>query len=116
MAHIQYVTQIHLDHGAVRLLPAECQRAGIRKPLIVTDAGVRAAGVLAQALAALGDLPHAVFDGTPSNPTEAGVRAAVAVCQAEGCDGLVALDCGCGTGSFCLPSDVSLCPCAQGSC
>ena len=91
MAHIQYVTQIHLDHGAVRLLPAECQRAGIRKPLIVTDAGVRAAGVLAQALAALGDLPHAVFDGTPSNPTEAGVRAAVAVCQAEGCDGLVAV-------------------------
>ena len=91
MAHIQYVTQIHLDHGAVRLLPAECQRAGIRKPLIVTDAGVRAAGVLAQALAALGDLPHAVFDGTPSNPTEAGVRAAVAVCQAESCDGLVAV-------------------------
>ena len=91
MAHIQYVTQIHLDHGAVRLLPAECQRAGIRKPLIVTDAGVRAAGVLAQALAALGDLPHAVFDGTPSNPTEAGVRAAVAVCQVEGCDGLVAV-------------------------
>ena len=91
MAHIQYVTQIHLDHGAVRRLPAECQRAGIRKPLIVTDAGVRAAGVLAQALAALGDLPHAVFDGTPSNPTEAGVRAAVAVCQAKGCDGLVAV-------------------------
>jgi len=91
MAHIQYVTQIHLDHGAVRLLSAECQRAGIRKPLIVTDAGVRAAGVLAQAVVALGDLPHAVFDGTPSNPTEAGVRAAVAVCQAEGCDGLIAV-------------------------
>jgi alcohol dehydrogenase class IV len=32
-----------------------------------------------------------VFDGTPSNPTEAGVRAAVAVCQAEGCDGLIAV-------------------------
>jgi len=91
MAHIQYVTQIHLDHGAVRLLSAECQRAGIRKPLIVTDAGVRAAGVLAQAVVALGDLPHAVFDGTPSNPTEAGVRAAVAVCQVEGCDGLIAV-------------------------
>ncbi len=29
-------------------------------------------------LAALGDLPHAVFDQTPSNPTEAGVRAALA--------------------------------------
>ena len=29
---------------AVRLLPGECQRTGMRKPLIVTDAGVRAAG------------------------------------------------------------------------
>ncbi|MFM8766459.1 MAG: iron-containing alcohol dehydrogenase [Rubrivivax sp.] len=91
MAHIQYLTQIHLDHGAVRQVQAECQRAGIRKPLVITDAGVRAAGVLAQALVALGDMPHAVFDGTPSNPTEASVRAAVAVCQAERCDGLVAV-------------------------
>ena len=57
MAFIQYLTQIHLDHGAVRLLPGECQRVGMRKSLIVTDAGVRAAGVLAQAVAALGDLP-----------------------------------------------------------
>ena len=91
MAHIQYLTQIHLDHGAVRQLPAECARIGMRKPLLVTDAGVRAAGVLAQAQAALGDLPHAVFDGTPSNPTEAGVRAAVEVWRREGCDGLVAV-------------------------
>jgi 4-hydroxybutyrate dehydrogenase len=60
-------------------------------PLVVTDAGVRAAGVLDLALAALGDLPHAVFDQTPSNPTEAGVRAACAVYKAEGCDGLVAV-------------------------
>jgi 4-hydroxybutyrate dehydrogenase len=52
---------------------------------------VRAAGVLDMALAALGDLPHAVFDSTPSNPTEAAVRAALAVYQAEGCDGLVAV-------------------------
>jgi alcohol dehydrogenase class IV len=91
MAFIQYLTQIHLDHGAVRLLPGECQRVGIRKPLIVTDAGVRAAGVLAQAVAALGELPHAVFDGTPSNPTEAGVRAAVAACHSQACDGLIAV-------------------------
>jgi 4-hydroxybutyrate dehydrogenase len=60
-------------------------------PLVVTDAGVRAAGVLRPALAALGDLPHAVFDQTPSNPTEAAVRAAVACTSAEGCDGLIAV-------------------------
>jgi 4-hydroxybutyrate dehydrogenase len=91
MARIQYITQIDIDFGVVRLLPEECQRAGMHKPLIVTDVGVRAAGVLDLALAALGDLPHAVFDQTPSNPTEAGVRAACEVYRAEGCDGLVAI-------------------------
>ena len=63
----------------------------MRKPLVVSDAGVRAAGVLDQALAALGDLPHAVFDQTPSNPTEAGVRAALEIYRANGCDGLIAV-------------------------
>ncbi len=91
MARILYLTQIDIDAGAVRLLAGECQRVGIRKPLVVTDAGVRAAGVLQPALDALGNLPHAVFDQTPSNPTEAAVRAAVALLQREGCDGLVAV-------------------------
>ena len=53
MARIQYLTQIEIDHGAVRCLPAECERIGMRKPLVVSDAGVRAAGVLDRALAAL---------------------------------------------------------------
>jgi 4-hydroxybutyrate dehydrogenase len=91
MARILYLTQIDIDDGAVRLLPAECQRIGSRKPLVVTDAGVRAAGVLARATAALEGVAHAVFDGTPSNPTEAAVRAATALFKAEGCDGLVAV-------------------------
>jgi hypothetical protein len=91
MALILYITQIQLDHGAVRLLPQECERAGVEKPLVVTDAGVRAAGVLDTALRALGNLPHAVFDQTPSNPTETAMRAAVAVLRAHRCDGLVAV-------------------------
>jgi hypothetical protein len=91
MAFIRYLTDIHLDFGAVGLLAGECARAGIARPLIVTDAGVRAAGVLAQAEAALAGLPHAVFDGTPANPTEAAVRAAVALLRQERCDGLVAV-------------------------
>ncbi|MEO7152950.1 MAG: iron-containing alcohol dehydrogenase [Burkholderiaceae bacterium] len=91
MAFIQYLTQIHLDFGVASRLRAECERVGIRKPLVVTDRGVRAAGVLELALAGLEGLAHAVFDGTPSNPTEAGVRAAVEVLRSEGCDGLVAV-------------------------
>ena len=91
MAFIYYVTQIQFDFGAVQLLRQECQRVGITKPLVVTDQGVRAAGVLQKALDALQGLPHAVFDETPSNPTEAAVRAATAIYRAQGCDGLVAV-------------------------
>jgi alcohol dehydrogenase class IV len=91
MARILYLTQIDIDFGVIALLSEECRRIGIAKPLVVTDPGVRAAGVLQPALDALGAMPHAVFDQTPSNPTEAGVRAACAVYQAAGCDGLIAV-------------------------
>lgn len=91
MARIQYLTQIEIDFGAVRVLPEECARAGIRHPLVVSDAGVRQAGVLAMALQALQGLPHAVFDLTPSNPTEAAVREATRHYRDHGCDGLVAV-------------------------
>jgi alcohol dehydrogenase class IV len=91
MALIQYLTQIQFDFGAIRLLRSECERIGITRPLVVTDTGVRAAGILQKALDALGDLPVAVFDQTPSNPTEAAVRAAAAQYRAQGCDGLIAV-------------------------
>ena len=53
MPLIKYLTDIYLEAGARRQLAAECDRIGIKKPLIVTDAGVRAAGVLQQVLDAL---------------------------------------------------------------
>jgi len=91
MALIQYLTQIQFEFGAVKLLGGECARIGITRPLVVTDAGVRAAGVLQKALDALGDLPVTVFDQTPSNPTEAAVRAAAAMYREARCDGLIAV-------------------------
>lgn len=91
MAFINYVTQIQFDYGAVRLLAQECQRVGITRPMVVTDAGVKAAGVLQKALDALGDLPVTVFDATPSNPTEAAVRAATQLYLQSNCDGLIAV-------------------------
>ena len=91
MALIQYLTQIQFDFGAIQLLRSECERIGITRPLVVTDAGVRAAGILQKALDALGDLPAAVFDQTPSNPTEAAVRAAAALYREGRCDGLIAV-------------------------
>jgi alcohol dehydrogenase class IV len=92
MSLINYLTQIQIEDGARRLLAAECERVGIKKPLIVTDAGVRAAGVLQQVLDALpAQLRGAVYDGTPPNPNEAAVREAVALFQKHGCDGLIAV-------------------------
>ncbi len=91
MAFIYYITQVHLEHGAVKLLPQECERIGMQRPLVVSDAGVRAAGVLGKALAALGAVPYAVFDQTPSNPNEAAVHAATVLYKSYKCDGLIAV-------------------------
>jgi alcohol dehydrogenase class IV len=91
MAFINYVTQIQFDFGAVQMLRQECERVGISKPLIVTDPGVKAAGILQKSINALGGLPHAVFDQTPSNPTEAAVRAAAEIYKSQNCDGLIAV-------------------------
>jgi len=95
MAFIYYVTQIQFEPGAIKLLKQECERVGISRPLIVTDPGVKAAGILQKALDALGSssggMTVAVFDQTPSNPTETAVRAAVDVFKANNCDGLIAV-------------------------
>ena len=92
MPLITYLTQIQIECGARKLLAGECERVGIKKPLIVTDAGVRAAGVLQQVLDALpAQMRGAVYDGTPPNPNEKAVREAVALFQQHGCDGLIAV-------------------------
>ena len=91
MAFIYYVTQIQFEFGAIKLLKQECERVGITRPLIVTDPGVKAAGILQKALDALPGMQVTVFDQTPSNPTEAAVRAAAALYKSAGCDGLIAV-------------------------
>lgn len=91
MPQILYVTNILIDFGALAQLKAECERCGMTRPLVVTDAGVKAAGLLERLVAALPGMAPAVFDQTPSNPTEAAVRAAADLYRSAGCDGLIAL-------------------------
>jgi 4-hydroxybutyrate dehydrogenase len=91
MAFIYYITQIQFEFGAIKALKQECERVGITRPLVVTDAGVQAAGIVQIALDALPGMTVAVFDQTPANPTEAAVRAATALYKANGCDGLIAV-------------------------
>ena len=91
MALINYITPVQFDFGAIQLLKQECERVGITRPLVVTDAGVKAAGIVQTALNALAGLRVTVFDQTPSNPTEAAVLAASALYKSSGCDGLIAV-------------------------
>jgi 4-hydroxybutyrate dehydrogenase len=91
MAYIYYVTHIQFEHGAIATLKAECERVGIHRPMIVTDKGVRAVGIIDKAIAALGRQPAAIFDDIPSNPTETAVQAGSLLYRNEKCDGLIAV-------------------------
>ena len=92
MALITYLTRIQFDFGALKLLDAELQLLGIRRPLIVTDKGVVAAGLWAKVKEQLpGNMPIALYDGTPENPTEAAMRDALKVYKEQDCDGLIAI-------------------------
>src|SRR5258707_4931913 len=92
MALITYLTRIQFDFGALKLLESELQLLGMRRPLIVTDKGVVAAGLWARVKEQLpGNMPVAMYEGTPENPTEAAMREALKVYKSEGCDGVIAI-------------------------
>ena len=91
MATIQYLTQIEFGCGVIEQLPRALQDLGIRRPLLVTDAGLVRAGILDRVRGLLPQGTAPVFDRTPPNPTEAAVVAATQAFRAAGCDGLVAI-------------------------
>ena len=104
---INYITPVQFGFGAIALLQQECDRIGVKRPLLVTDVGVRAAGLVEQVLAQLRDRSTAtIFDATPGNPNEAAVRAAVALFRSGECDGIVALG---GGSSIDLAKGVAVC-------
>ena len=68
MALINYITTVRLDFGAVRHLAEDCAIAGITRPMVVTDKGVVAAGLLERAIAFLPKgFVQAVYDTTASS-------------------------------------------------
>jgi alcohol dehydrogenase class IV len=92
MALIAYLNRLHLGEGVLRELAAELALAGVARPLLVTDPGVVAAGLLEPVLAALPrGMAFAVHDSVPPNPDEAAVRAALGVFLRHGADGVIGL-------------------------
>jgi alcohol dehydrogenase class IV len=107
MALINYITQIQFEFGAIKVLKQQCERVGIHRPLIVTDRGVKAVGIIDLVLEALAhEATVALYDGTPSNPNEAAVREAVGVYKKGDCDGIVAVG---GGSSIDLAKGVAVC-------
>lgn len=92
MAILNYGTTIRFDFGAIEHLPTALEKFGVKRPLFVSDAGLRAAGLIDRIAGLLGAFaPVPVYDGTPGNPTEEAVTEALMIYQSEGCDGVICL-------------------------
>jgi alcohol dehydrogenase class IV len=93
ISEFSFPTRIVFGAGALREVPNHLARLGVRRPLVVSDAGVAASGLLARLVATLEDarLPVVAFDGVHPNPTDADVERGLAAWREGGCDGLVAI-------------------------
>ena len=86
---VEVPTRIVHGPGAISGLGDLTRELGIRRPFLVTDRGVAAAGLADEALKHLDGA--VVFDGVYPNPDVELVGRASALYREEGCDGLVAL-------------------------
>jgi 4-hydroxybutyrate dehydrogenase len=90
VSRIAYLTIIDFGAGAIATLGDAVRELGVARPLLVSDAGVAAAGLLERAAALLpAGTPQ--FLEVPPNPTEAAVAAALELYRYMGCDGIVAV-------------------------
>ncbi len=77
---------------AVPSLAAELGAIGVRRPLLVTDRGVVAAGLAKKTARACGEgVSVVMFDNVTENPLFADVDSGAAVYARERCDGVIAL-------------------------
>ena len=84
-----YPTTIWAGPGRVAELPRACRRAGIARPLVVTDQGLLATAMIRGAADLLGAAP--VFGDVQGNPSAAHVEAGLAAYRAGRHDGVVAI-------------------------
>nr|WP_246753854.1 iron-containing alcohol dehydrogenase [Jiella flava] len=86
---ISYLTRIEFGEGQAARLADLLADIGVKRPLICTDRGLVATGLVETVTAPIADA--VMFDGTPANPTEAAVMEAFALYGERGCDGIVGL-------------------------
>src|SRR6185295_669352 len=87
-----YPTSIRFGPGRISELPAACKELGMKRPLLVTDPGLRKLPMIASALVALrkAGLGDAVFSDIRANPVGKNVSDGVAFYKAGRCDGIIA--------------------------
>ncbi|WP_108459263.1 iron-containing alcohol dehydrogenase [Devosia naphthalenivorans] len=90
MARITYLTAIDFGPGELATLPGALAELKITRPLLVSDAGLLASGLLDRVEPLL-PADRTLFLDTPPNPTERAVEAALAAYRSGNCDGVVAL-------------------------
>jgi len=76
--------------GKLALLADELAMLGVARPLLVSDRGLEAAGVVARVMQAAPAITAQFLD-VPENPTAAGVEQAAAAFRENGCDSIIAL-------------------------
>lgn len=72
-------------------LNSELRMLGAKRAVIITDPGVRSAGLADRALRAAGDRCVGVFDGVVPDPTYECAQAAVDYCRSVGADSIISL-------------------------
>jgi alcohol dehydrogenase class IV len=87
-----YPTSVRFGPGRIAELPAVCRELGMKRPLLVTDPGLRKLPMLGKALASLdaAGLGNAVFSEIQANPVGKNVDDGVAAYRAGRCDGVIA--------------------------
>jgi 4-hydroxybutyrate dehydrogenase len=89
-ATFTFPNRILFEPGGRRLLAGELARLAVTRPLVVTDAGLVAAGITALVAGPLGK-QVIVFSELETNPTEDDVLLGLERYRSEGCDGVVAI-------------------------
>ncbi|MEM9842846.1 MAG: iron-containing alcohol dehydrogenase, partial [Pseudomonadota bacterium] len=91
MPVMNFLTTCIFDHGAIAKLERTLTGFGVSRPMVITDPGIKAVGLLDTVLENLGMMPAAVFADTVANPTEDQAIAVAAQYNDAKADGLVAL-------------------------
>lgn len=89
ISNFSFPTRIVFGPGAIDRVPDEMEQRGMKKPLLVTDAGLAKTAVFTRVRNLM---PNAVvYTGVDPNPTEQNVIDGTALYHQEGCDSVVGL-------------------------